>query len=74
MEIDNKKIKLQILDTAGQERFRTVANTTAYYRGVDGIMLVYDVTRACARTCVYVCVLWIKVGAMDSGLATSTVL
>jgi GTPase SAR1 family protein len=29
-------------DTAGQERFRTI--TAAYYRGCDGIIMVYDVT------------------------------
>lgn len=31
-------------DTAGQERFRTI--TSAYYRGADGIVIVYDITEA----------------------------
>ncbi|CAD8106364.1 unnamed protein product [Paramecium primaurelia] len=42
LEIDGKKVKLQIWDTAGQERFRTI--TSAYYKGADGIVLVYDVS------------------------------
>lgn len=29
-------------DTAGQERFRTI--TSAYYKGADGIIMVYDIT------------------------------
>jgi len=42
IEIEGKRIKLQIWDTAGQERFHTI--TTSYYRGANGIMLVYDIT------------------------------
>ncbi|CAL4061781.1 unnamed protein product, partial [Meganyctiphanes norvegica] len=42
VNLDGVPIKLQIWDTAGEERFRTL--TTAYYRGAQGIVLVYDVT------------------------------
>ncbi|CAA9988710.1 ras-related protein Rab-1B, putative [Plasmodium knowlesi strain H] len=42
IEIEDKIIKLQIWDTAGQERFRTI--TSSYYRGAQGIIIVYDVT------------------------------
>ena len=33
---------MQVWDTAGQERFRTI--TASYYRGSNGIIVVYDVT------------------------------
>ena len=38
-----KELKLQIWDTAGQERFRTI--TKSYYKGSEGIILIYDVTK-----------------------------
>ncbi|KAG2346173.1 ras-domain-containing protein [Suillus weaverae] len=41
MEVNGRKVKLSIWDTAGQERFRTI--TSSYYRGAQGIILVYDV-------------------------------
>jgi small GTP-binding protein len=36
------KVRLAVWDTAGQERFRTI--TRHYYRGAQGIALVYDST------------------------------
>ena len=39
----NRKFKLQIWDTAGHERFRTITN--AYYRGADAVILVFDLNR-----------------------------
>mmetsp|Transcript_15917 Transcript_15917/g.21929 ORF Transcript_15917/g.21929 Transcript_15917/m.21929 type:complete len:202 (-) Transcript_15917:2241-2846(-) len=42
IDLDAKTIKLQIWDTAGQERFRTI--TSSYYRGAQGIIVVYDTT------------------------------
>lgn len=41
--VDGNKAKLAIWDTAGQERFRTL--TPSYYRGAQGVILVYDVSR-----------------------------
>ncbi|KAJ1556298.1 Ras- protein Rab-18-B [Cladochytrium tenue] len=42
MDVDGKKYKLTIWDTAGQERFRTL--TSSYYRGAQGVIMVYDVS------------------------------
>ncbi|KAL1928823.1 hypothetical protein VTP01DRAFT_2609 [Rhizomucor pusillus] len=42
LEVNGNLYKLTIWDTAGQERFRTL--TSSYYRGAQGIILVYDVS------------------------------
>ena len=40
---NNVKIKLQIWDTAGQEKFRSVVKN--YYRGAIGVLIVFDLTK-----------------------------
>jgi len=42
MDVNGRKVKMSIWDTAGQERFRTI--TASYYRGAQGVILVYDVS------------------------------
>ncbi|OWF56238.1 ras-related protein Rab-19-like [Mizuhopecten yessoensis] len=54
LDIDNKQVKLQIWDTSGQERFRSI--TTSYFRNAHGIVLVYDITN---RTSLEVAERWL---------------
>eukprot|EP00010_Vexillifera_abyssalis_P009014 CAMPEP_0201545884 /NCGR_PEP_ID=MMETSP0173_2-20130828/2303_1 /ASSEMBLY_ACC=CAM_ASM_000268 /TAXON_ID=218659 /ORGANISM="Vexillifera sp., Strain DIVA3 564/2" /LENGTH=215 /DNA_ID=CAMNT_0047954417 /DNA_START=9 /DNA_END=656 /DNA_ORIENTATION=+ len=42
LTLSGKRVKVQIWDTAGQESFRSLTNS--YYRGSQGVLLVYDVT------------------------------
>ena len=39
----DKRIRLQYLDTAGQERFKSLANN--YLNGMNGALLVFDITK-----------------------------
>jgi small GTP-binding protein len=42
-KIEEKLVKLQIWDTAGQESFRSI--TRIFYRGAHVVFLTYDITR-----------------------------
>ena len=44
VQVGNDTITLQIWDTAGQERYQSLG--TAFYRGADACVLVYDVADA----------------------------
>ena len=39
---ENKKVDIYLFDTAGQEKFRAI--TFNYFKGTDGILLIYDIT------------------------------
>lgn len=43
LKVDDRIVSLQLWDTAGQERFQSV--TKAYYRGAQGVILMYDITQ-----------------------------
>jgi len=43
LNMKDKEIKLQLWDTAGQEKFRSV--TKSYYKGAVGVLIVYDITK-----------------------------
>ena len=42
VDIDGERVKLQLLDTAAQEIFRTIINPL--YKETHGVILVYDIT------------------------------
>jgi len=43
LKIDDFQLKIQIWDTAGMERYRSITN--AYYKGAKGVIIVYDISR-----------------------------
>ena len=59
-----KKVKIRILDTAGQERFRAL--TKNYYKGADGIILIYDVTNEKSYKSIKIWISQIKESAPDN--------
>jgi len=55
VEKDGKIVKVQLWDTAGQQRFRTV--TPVYYQGADGVAICFDLTN---RASFLMCETWIN--------------
>ena len=41
VNVDNSKIKLQIWDTAGQDKYKTI--TKNYYRNSQGVLIVFGI-------------------------------
>ncbi|CAF0870396.1 unnamed protein product [Didymodactylos carnosus] len=42
IDIDSKDIKLQVWDTAGQDRFKCIVSS--FYRGANGVLVCFDIT------------------------------
>ena len=42
LKLKGIQIKLQIWDTSGQERYKSV--TTVYFKGAQGFLIIYDIT------------------------------
>ncbi|CAF1457671.1 unnamed protein product [Rotaria sp. Silwood1] len=42
VNVDSKRCKLQVWDTAGQDRFKCVVSS--FYRGAHGVMICFDIT------------------------------
>ena len=43
IDLEDRLIKMQIWDTAGHEKFRTI--TTSYYKSAHAIIILYDITQ-----------------------------
>ena len=42
IELGNNLVKLQLWDTAGQEKYKSLSKV--YYKGSSGVLIVYDAT------------------------------
>eukprot|EP00826_Nyctotherus_ovalis_P011610 TRINITY_DN1301_c0_g5_i2.p1 TRINITY_DN1301_c0_g5~~TRINITY_DN1301_c0_g5_i2.p1 ORF type:complete len:230 (+),score=60.44 TRINITY_DN1301_c0_g5_i2:205-894(+) len=56
IEIDSKLVGAQIWDTAGQEKYKSLAKV--YYQGATGAILVYDITSQ--KSFERICSRWLK--------------
>lgn len=50
LDVKGRKLKLQMFDTGGQERFRTMRQR--YYTGANAAIFVFDVTRASSASAI----------------------
>jgi len=50
INLDDKKVKVMVFDTAGQECFKSI--TRSYYKGSAGALLVYDITNRTSFDCI----------------------
>mmetsp|Transcript_68136 Transcript_68136/g.156347 ORF Transcript_68136/g.156347 Transcript_68136/m.156347 type:complete len:200 (+) Transcript_68136:44-643(+) len=41
LDVDGRRVRIQVWDTSGMERFSSI--TRCYYRGAQGVVIVYDV-------------------------------
>jgi len=67
--VGGKTVRLQIFDTAGQERFDTISK--AYYRGAEGLLIFYDIT--VPETFMHV-KKWIKNSELEAGSAVRMII
>ncbi|XP_039990131.1 ras and EF-hand domain-containing protein homolog isoform X1 [Xiphias gladius] len=59
--VDNSQVALQMWDTAGQERYRSI--TKQFFRKVDGVVVMYDITAEQSFTAVRRWLASVKEGA-----------
>lgn len=55
LQVEDKRVRMQIWDTAGQCRFRNIVKT--YFQGASGILFVYSVSDRESFDCIEQ---WIK--------------